>query len=78
MCAAARQMPMTLRAEKFLGANSGQAESNIQPDFIRLRDAIHRFSGHDGEHDQQGADDARERGLAHLARKKLEYGEFVS
>ena len=57
-------------AEKFLGANSGQAESDVQPDFIGLKDAIQRLSRHDGDHHEQRADDADQRGLPDLAEEK--------
>ncbi len=61
-------------AKKFLGANSRQAESNVQPDFVGLRDAVQRFPRHHGNHHQQRADDADERGLSHLAQEKTGVG----
>ena len=61
-------------AKKFFGANAGQAESNVEPDFIGLKDAIQRFSRHDGEDNKQCADNAHQGGLAHLAQEKTGIG----
>ena len=71
MCAAAKRMPMTL-ARKIPGTNSGQAESDVQPELIGLKDAVEfRLTRHNvGEDHEQRAGDAQERGFADLAQEK--------